>query len=179
MNLYLLRHSNAADQPPAGKRGDRFRQLTSEGREKAVVIGRAIQRLELGLELILTSPADRALETAELVRGVLSPQPPLEVLDDLWIGGDPWRVVARLGVGRKKLQSAMLVGHEPDLGRFASTLLTGGAGMKVVFKKGGLCGLEIGRLARGRCASLAWHLTPRQLRMLAGEKGTRGGKGTG
>lgn len=168
MNLYLLRHSNAAEQPPPGRKGDRFRRLTPEGRQKAVLIGRAIQRLDLGLDLILSSPADRALETAELVRGVLAPQPPLELLDDLWIGGDPGRVVARLGAGRKKLQSVLLVGHEPDLGQFSSTLLTGGAGMKLVFKKGGLCGLEIARLSRSRCASLAWHLTPRQLRMLAG-----------
>lgn len=166
MNLYLLRHSNAAEQPPPGKKGDRFRRLTPEGREKAAVIGRAIQRLELGLDLILTSPADRALETAELVRTGLDPQPPLELLEDLWIGGDASRVAARLGAGRKKLQSVLLVGHEPDLGRLASGLLTGGSGVRVIFKKGGLCGLEIARLTRGRCASLAWHLTPRQLRML-------------
>ncbi|MBL9173282.1 MAG: phosphohistidine phosphatase SixA [Verrucomicrobiales bacterium] len=172
MNLLLLRHSNAADQPPPGKRGDRFRRLTPEGREKAAVIGRAIQRLDLGLELILTSPADRALETAERVRAALNPRPPLELLEDLWIGGDPGRVVARLGGRRSKLQSVLLVGHEPDLGRFASELLTGGSGMRVIFKKGGLCGLEILRLTRGRCASMAWHLTPRQLLML-------GGRGTG
>ena len=166
MNLYLLRHSNAAEQPPPGKKGDRFRRLTPEGREKAAVIGRAIQRLELGLDLILTSPADRALETAEWVRTGLDPQPPLELLEDLWIGGDASRVVARLGAGRRKLQSVLLVGHEPDLGHLASGLLTGGSGVRVIFKKGGLCGLEIGRLTRGRCASLMWHLTPRQLRML-------------
>ena len=166
MNLYLLRHSNAAELPPPGKKGDRFRRLTPEGREKAVLIGRAIQRLDLGLDLILTSPADRALETAETVRAQLDPQPPLELLEDLWIGGDSGRVVARLGAGRKKLRSVLLVGHEPDLGRLASELLTGGSGMRVIFKKGGLCGLEIARLTRGNCASLAWQLTPRQLRML-------------
>ena len=43
-------------------------------------------------------------------------------------------VVARLGVGRKKLQSLCWWGHEPDLGD-SPPRCSPGAGMKVVFKK--------------------------------------------
>jgi phosphohistidine phosphatase len=168
MNLYLLRHSNAEERPPRGETGDRARQLTPEGREKARMIGRAIRRLELPFDLILTSPAARARQTAELVVAELKPRPPLELCDALWIGGNLREIGARVLKGPKPPQNVLLVGHEPDLGRIASLLLTGDRHLDVVFKKGGLSFLSIGRLKYGRCAALEWHLTPRQLRLIAG-----------
>jgi phosphohistidine phosphatase SixA len=57
----------------------------------------------------------------------------------------------------------LLVGHEPDLSALASLLLTGGGGLTITLKKGGLCRLSAERLRVGRCASLEWLVTPSQL----------------
>jgi phosphohistidine phosphatase len=167
VNLLLLRHSNAEDVPPPGQVGDQFRRLTTDGREKARIIGRAIQRIEPGITRVLTSPAARALETAEDVVSQLEPRPPLEPCAGLWIGGDIRGVVTRLRPLESDDGGILLVGHEPDLGRLVARLLTGGVDLRLVFKKGGLCKLSVRRLTAGRCATLEWLLTPRQLRMLA------------
>jgi hypothetical protein len=42
-------------------------------------------------------------------------------------------------------------------------LLTGDARMQMAMKKGGLCKLRIDQVRYGRCATLGWLLTPRQL----------------
>lgn len=167
MNLYLLRHSNAEDLPPQGESGDRLRRLTAAGREKARRIGAAMARLDLGIDLILTSPATRARETAAEVLAKLDPQPPLEECEGLWIGGDFRPVAARLRREWKRLGNVLLVGHEPDLGRLASQWLTGGPDLRLIFKKGGLCKLSVSRLTAARCATLEWHLTAKQLGIMA------------
>ena len=57
----------------------------------------------------------------------------------------------------------MLVGHEPYLSELCSLLLSGEAGLRLSFRKAGLCKLLIETLKPGRCASLDWLLTPKQM----------------
>jgi len=46
--------------------------------------------------------------------------------------------------------------------------VSGGADAAAIeMKKGGLCKLEVGELGHGRCAQLAWLLTPAQMELLA------------
>jgi phosphohistidine phosphatase SixA len=56
-----------------------------------------------------------------------------------------------------------LVGHEPDLGHLAATLL--GAVRPIPFKKGAICRIDVewGRVPRG---TLVWFLPPGALRRL-------------
>ena len=63
-------------------------------------------------------------------------------------------------------QDVLLVGHEPDLGQLASLLLTGGDALGMQFKKGGVARLSMETLRAGRCATLEWLLTSRQLEMM-------------
>lgn len=173
MNLYLLRHSNAEEVPPPGETGDRQRRLTSEGREKAKMIGRAIRRLDPGIGRVLTSPAPRARDTAQVVVSAMDPHPVLEEIEALWIGGDLGELVRRVRQEAARFPDVLLVGHEPDLGRMVSRWLTGSTGLRLRFRKGGLCKLAVARLTTGRCASLEWHLTPAQLRSIAGSRSDR------
>ena len=167
MNLYLLRHSNAADEPPKGESGDSARRLTPEGIEKARIIGRAMRRLGLRFDLVLSSPAARARETAECVTAELKPQPRIELHEDLRIGGRLRAVGARILKEPTPPEEVLLVGHEPDFSRMAALLLAGAHPVALTFKKGGLCKLSIPRLRYGRCATLEWLLTPRQLVLIA------------
>jgi phosphohistidine phosphatase len=64
-------------------------------------------------------------------------------------------------------ESVLLVGHEPFLSGLISLLATGHEGFCVVMKKGGLCKLTIEALRHGRCATLEWLLTPKQMALMA------------
>lgn len=167
MNLHLLRHANATERPPVGG-GDIDRPLTEEGREKCQALGDAMQRLGLKFHVVLSSPAVRARETAELVRARLRPVPRLEILDALWIGGSRAALLRRLKRQPATRREILLVGHEPDLSALLAHLVAGGPEMRTIFKKGGLARLAITTLRDGRCAALEWLLTPRQLRLIAG-----------
>src|SRR5580698_3835666 len=61
--LWLLRH---ADAEPHGTRPDAERRLTERGEDQARLAGRALKRMALEPEQILTSPKERALRTATL-----------------------------------------------------------------------------------------------------------------
>ena len=171
LHLHLLRHSNAEDLPPTGSREDSDRRLTADGRLKARQIGKALDRLGLVFDLILSSPAVRTRQTAELVSERWKPRPPLAFDDDLRIGGDAFRAIQRLSRRNAGDPSVLVVGHEPELSRLASRLLAGTPDLDIVFKKGSACRLAIRRVTEGPCASLEWLLSPGQLRRLGGWRG--------
>ena len=63
--------------------------------------------------------------------------------------------------------TVLLVGHEPDLSGLISLLVAGDTASAVVMKKGGLCKLSTESLKHGRCAALAWLLTPKQMALMS------------
>lgn len=116
--LLLLRHGIAEER--GGSQPDDQRALTVAGRARTRLVLDRLRRLDLGCDLLFTSPLVRARETAALaLEAGLAPE--LRDLDALAPAGDarpaldellatPWK---RLG----------LVGHEPDLSLLASRLL--------------------------------------------------------
>lgn len=116
--LLLLRHGIAEER--GGSQPDDQRALTVAGRARTRLVLDRLRRLDLGCDLLLTSPLLRARQTAALaLEAGLAPE--LRDLDALAPAGDarpaleellatPWK---RLG----------LVGHEPDLSLLASRLL--------------------------------------------------------
>src|SRR5688572_9916847 len=69
MELLLLRHAKAADTEPGGTDFDR--PLTAEGERQADRIGRLLARRGLHPDAIVTSPAARALRTAQHAAGAV------------------------------------------------------------------------------------------------------------
>ena len=63
-------------------------------------------------------------------------------------------------------ESVLLVGHEPYLSGLISLLVSGEGTLSVVMKKAGLCKLTTESLKHGRCASLEWLLTPKQMALM-------------
>ena len=124
--------------------------------------------LALGVtcDLLLSSPYLRARQTAEIVAQVLKMADGTHLSATLAPDGNPKQLIEELRTDGHA-QDIMLVGHEPYLSRLISMLLTGSPNLTVVMKKGGLCTLDLETLRFGRCARLAWLLTPRQLRRLA------------
>jgi phosphohistidine phosphatase len=127
--LWLLRHADAASGSP-----DSERPLTERGVRQAQAAGRALDRLGLRIDVCLTSPKARALETARIATERLG----VQVRTDPRLAGEPFDAV-ELTAG---LGDVLLVGHDPS---FSLTLhdLTGA---QARMRKGGLAGIEKGEL---------------------------------
>jgi phosphohistidine phosphatase len=167
MNLFILRHGIAVERGAPGYDKDADRPLTPKGERRLGRITDAIEALKLKFDLILSSPYTRARQTAEIVAEALDLKKLLEFSDHLTPNGSAKALIAELNKLNPAPESALLVGHEPYLSELISTLTSGETRVAIDFKKGGLCKLEIDSLRYGRCATLAWLLTPRQMGLMA------------
>ncbi|NER99698.1 MAG: phosphohistidine phosphatase SixA [Symploca sp. SIO1B1] len=143
MELYLIRHGIAADR--GNYTNDEERPLTDKGRQKTDKVAKQLYRRGLRFDLILTSPLVRAKETAAILKDVglskrvkefpsLAPDGNIHAWVN-WLESE-WR-------NNTVRSSLALVGHQPDLGNWAETLLWGKSQEKLVLKKAGVIGLHI------------------------------------
>ena len=155
MKLLIVRHATAEDGGPGVRDWDRA--LTHEGRAEASLISHALQALELQPNIVLSSPLVRARQTAEIIANILGVD--MTLADELQSGAALLDHVQRL-LTRHAVDTAMLVGHEPDLSSLAARLVNADdRGM--LLKKGGLIRIDVeGRVQAGR-GRLVWLLTPR------------------
>jgi phosphohistidine phosphatase len=167
MNLFILRHGIAVEPGTPGFDSDADRPLTAKGRRRVRQIAGAMREMELSFDLIFSSPFPRALQTAEIVAAVFKRQKKLTCTNELTPGGSAKSLVGEINKIKPPPENVLLVGHEPYLSRFIGLLAAGNTDMEIDFKKGGLCKLEIESLRHGRCATLAWLLTPRQMKLMA------------
>jgi len=167
MNLYILRHGIAVEPGAPGVAKDADRPLTPKGERKLWQVAQAMEALELSFDLILSSPCLRARQTAEIVAEAFNAGRKLEFSDSLAPGGSSKKLVEFLNRLQPPPENVLLSGHEPDLSGLISLLLSGGENLSVVMKKGGLCKLTLESLKHGRCASLEWLLTPKQMALMA------------
>ena len=65
-----------------------------------------------------------------------------------------------------KRKNVLLVGHEPYLSRLISLVISGSTSLPITLRKGALCKLSVDALIYGRCATLEWLLTSRQMRRM-------------
>ena len=127
--LWLLRHAEAADGAP-----DEDRPLTDAGAGQADAAGRALARLGTHIDVCLSSPKLRALQTAQRACEPLG----VEVIVHQALAGEPFDVhelIAGLG-------DVLLVGHDPSF----SLLLHDLTGVQARIRKAGLAGISKGEL---------------------------------
>jgi phosphohistidine phosphatase len=167
MNFYILRHGIAQEMGMPGVDKDSERELVPEGRQKLRKIAAAMNALDLTFDVILTSPYVRAEQTAMTIAEVLKMKAKLELTDDLSPSGSMRDLIASINGRKPAPADVLLVGHEPYLSELISLLVSGGTdAISVVLKKGGFCRLSVETLKYGRCASLDWLLTPKQLGLM-------------
>jgi phosphohistidine phosphatase len=124
MDLIVWRHAEAEDGVP-----DLERKLTAKGRKQAERVAQwLLQRLPARFAVI-ASPAARAQQTAEAL-GV-----PVKTDRTLAPGATPTAIMKACGWPDYKT-AAVVVGHQPDLGRVLAELLGAHGGFSI--KKGGL-----------------------------------------
>lgn len=138
MKLYFLRHGIAVDREE-WKGNDFDRPLTDEGRERMAREAKTIAKLDLGLDVIITSPLLRAKETARIVADRLKMGD--ELIEDERLGPDfdATRLSAILQE-RAIADAIMLVGHDPSMTEMVGQL-AGGA--RIDLKKGGLACVDV------------------------------------
>ena len=167
MELYIVRHAIAVARGAQGVLNDRSRPLTQAGIEKMRQHAAALAKLEIVLDQVWTSPLVRAKQTAEILVEALGLALKPCVVKALEPGGDYQPLIAKLSEHADRAGIA-IVGHEPDLGEFATYLLTGAHQSAIEFKKGAVACIELDDVEspppRGR---LRWLLTPKQLQMIA------------
>ena len=143
MLLSLLRHAEA--EPP---RADAFtRRLTEKGSKQARRIGCFMKEQCFRPQIILTSPVVRARETAEIVAKLLG-KPLLTEVSWAACGMNPDVSLAELSA-YAKLDSLMIVGHEPDLSSLSASLIGLEWSESIQFAKASLLGVNLPRLQFG------------------------------
>ncbi len=163
MMLYIMRHGLAEEPTPKGD--DSARKLTDKGADKIRKAAAGMRASGLAFNLILTSPAIRAAQTAEIVAAELGGPKP-KAVPELSTGASPANALEALGKQRLP-ESVLVVGHEPTLSRMASLMLTDSTeSVGISLKQGGVIALEFPDRVESAAAKLRWMMTQRQLREL-------------
>src|SRR5437899_2174425 len=118
--LFLIRHAKSSWDDTALP--DKDRPLSDRGRRDAPKMGKRLAKRDVKPDLILSSPARRALTTAEIIAKKLDYKRKNIVVEDRLYSGavhDLLNVVQKLG---DKLERVMLFGHNPELTELAHPL---------------------------------------------------------
>ncbi len=119
-SLYVLRHAKAEEVAARGQ-GDRARALKRRGRKAAQLVGRTLTKLGEVPELVLSSDAVRARETAELAHAKGGWKAPLELRPAIYEAGVA-NLLETLRAVDNTVTRLLLVGHQPGLGLLIEAL---------------------------------------------------------
>lgn len=153
MDLYLLRHGDAAN----GPFDDSLRPLTEKGVSQASSAGRILASVNPPIGRILSSPLLRAAQTAGIVGKELGSGEPIST-EALIPADNPGPLIAE--INRNPCEALLLVGHEPLLSSLISVLIGGTRGVRVSMRKGGLAFLKTPFPVSPGTADLEWILPP-------------------
>lgn len=129
-SLTLFRHAKTERESSTGQDFDR--RLAERGREDAPRIGNELRKLGLDYDLILSSPAARAAETAEMAG--LSAQFDQRIYD-----ATTDELLAIVRQTDDSVNRLMIVGHNPGFERLASQLV----GQSVEMPTGSVAEIEL------------------------------------
>ncbi len=117
--LLLLRHAKAEN--AVGSLPDFDRALSEHGKSGAQAVGVHLKRQDLKLDLVLSSPALRARETAELVLAAAELRSNI-IFDQRIYEAGALQLLALLSEIEGVTASLLLVGHNPALADLLQTL---------------------------------------------------------
>jgi phosphohistidine phosphatase len=164
----LLRHAKSSWDDPALP--DRLRPLAPRGIRAVEAVARHLRAAEVAPDLVLCSPARRAVQTWESVARGVPPDTAVEIEEAIYhADGDD--LLVRLREVPSGIESVLLVGHNPGLQDLAVDLVgSGDAGLRerlvTKFPTGALATLDVQGewhdLNRGGAGLLAF-VVPRDL----------------
>jgi phosphohistidine phosphatase len=161
MEIYLVRHGAAY-----AKEEDPERHLNNDGVNQCHLTGRALMRLNIQFDLIVSSPKVRARQTAEIIAKEAGySRDKIKITETLEPTALPKDTISYLNdfTGIKRL---MLAGHLPLLGHLASELLINNSEISFYFEPCAVCQINTGQ-PHAHTGDFRWFLTPQHLRLIA------------
>jgi phosphohistidine phosphatase len=117
--LFLVRHAKSSRRAPLP---DRDRPLAERGERDARKMGRRIAKREVYPDLILSSPAERAITTARIMAKRLGYRRKDIVADERLYPGQARAMLSMLRDLDDRFERVMLTGHNPALADLAHRL---------------------------------------------------------
>ncbi len=170
MNLYVLRHASAGEKRP-NPILDRKRPLDKEGKQQCILVGAYLNALRVNVDLIVSSPLKRALQTASLVGTELGYESTIQLSEELAPGGTVEGFL-RLAASLSKLENVLVIGHNPSLSQFLGALITSGGKVNIRLRKGTLARVDCTRKP-GLLVSVTDPRAIRQLQLSVAKKSRR------
>ena len=111
--LYLVRHAKSSwkDQSLS----DLQRPLNCRGLKNAPEMGQRLVKADVSVELIVSSPANRALTTARFLAQAMAYDAQKIIQDDLLYFEGISAILQIIQSTKPHIESLMLVGHNPDM----------------------------------------------------------------
>lgn len=162
ITLYIVRHAKAEDR--AMFMTDHDRQLTSDGIMAAARVGHYLREKAILPDVMISSTAPRAKDTAKVVAEQIGYNPTQIRLDELLFDGGPKAYLAALNALPDTTQTAMIVGHNPDVSYLAEFLTHQSIGS---MSKGAVIAVTFDNLkwaeVSGRTGNVAFEIEPKKL----------------
>ena len=118
--LYLVRHAKSSKDDPS--LADRDRPLDERGERDAPKMGQRLAQRGVKPDLILSSPAARALATAQPIAKALGYKLGDIALNERLYASEADALLGVICALDNKLDSVMLVGHNPEMSDLANRL---------------------------------------------------------
>jgi phosphohistidine phosphatase len=160
MNLYLMRHANAG-LSRVNPLLDNKRALIKEGKEQCVLMARLLSALNVQIDVIVSSPLKRALQTAQFVGTELGFDSKVEISQALSPNAG-YPAFQDLLAKYADREGVLAVGHNPNLFQFLGRLVTGNGGANLRMRKGSVARVDLDR----HPPQLQWLLDPRTARTI-------------
>jgi phosphohistidine phosphatase len=160
MILYLMRHANAGlrrENPTQ----DSKRALIKEGKEQCMLMARVLSALNAQIDVIVSSPLKRALQTAQFVGTELGFDAKVEVSPALGLAAD-YAAFQKLIEKYADREGILLVGHNPNLFKFLGRIITGNGAAGVRMRKGSVARIDMSK----HPPLLQWLIDPRVARQI-------------
>lgn len=160
MNLYLMRHANAGV-PRGNATLDAKRALIRDGKDQCMLMGRLLGTLKVQVDVIVSSPLKRALQTAQFVGTELGYDAKVEIHPALAPNAsfaDFQQMLAEYA----DREDVLAVGHNPNLFQFLGRVITGNGGAGVRMRKGSVARIDMDK----HPPLLQWLIDPRMARSI-------------
>ncbi len=120
--IYLVRHATAAER--AQSTPDFARPLTEKGIKESKKVASALKKMDIKPQIIVSSPAKRAVQTAEIFAKIFRYAQADIILDQsIYDATDGKLFLLSIQKLDDKKDNVFLFGHEPTISEFASSLL--------------------------------------------------------
>jgi phosphohistidine phosphatase len=119
-NLFLVRHAKSSRDDPSLP--DRDRPLNDRGRRDAPRMGKRLAQRGVNPDLLLSSPALRALTTAQCIADEIGHPRKDIAVDERLYASSPDDLLAVICALDDKLDRVMLFGHNPEFAELAHRL---------------------------------------------------------